>query len=195
MKRRYTDRDLSRFFIHFKSIPDTIELSNIIQTINNPASHTKIEGGISNALNLKLLLWIVGGISLIAIIAIFLNNTGKYLPADVLHYSVVVDSTKEDAIKTNVNSNPDTLILEHETSFTEKIATKSETRIILENNTKMESKEVSVSKNTLASICYDYSDIDTSLNYFKLNDTIYEIKSCSQFKEADWKSGDRLLKM
>jgi hypothetical protein len=113
MKKRYTDRDLSKFFIRFKSIPETVELSNIIQTINNSALHTKMEGGMSYALNLKLLFWVVGGISLVATIAMFLNNTDKNLQAAVSPYSVVVDSTKEDAIRTSVNSSPDSLILEN----------------------------------------------------------------------------------
>jgi hypothetical protein len=51
----------------------------------------------------------------------------------------------------------------------------------------MESKEVYVFKNTQVSRYNDYSEIDTSLNYFKLNNTIYEIKSCSQLKDAEWK--------
>ena len=187
MKNRYTDKDLSRFFINFKSMPDTIELSNIIQIINNPASHTKIEKGLSNTLNLKYLFLTVAGFGLIATMVIFLKSSSKYLPDNTIHSSTVIDSTDGHTTKTEIAVAPDTVVSESKTSNTKEDSDKTVTEIIPEKNIKQDSIKLLVSEDVEVLICDDYSEIDTSLNYFKLNDTKYEIKSCSQFKDADWK--------
>jgi len=187
MKNRYTDKDLSRFFINFKSMPDTIELSNIIQIINNPASHTKIEKGLSNTLNLKYLFLTVAGIGLIATMVIFLKSNSKYLPDNTIHSSTVIDSTDGHTNKTEIAVAPDTVVSESKISNTKEDSDKTVVEIIPEKNIKQDSIKLLVSEDVEVLICDDYSEIDTSLNYFKLNDTIYEIKSCLQFKDADWK--------